>query len=68
MFHVKHAIASVAAGSLLTDMTEHEHVGHEVPNVNEASEANASLLAFISEPMRVGPEGSNVNDPSVAKK
>ena len=30
MFHVKHAIASVATGSLLTGMTEHEHVGHEV--------------------------------------
>ena len=30
MFHVKHAIASVATGCLHTGMTEHEHVGHEV--------------------------------------
>ena len=30
VFHVKHAIARVATGSLLTGMTEHEHVGHEV--------------------------------------
>ena len=30
VFHVKHAIASVATGRLRTGMTEHEHVGHEV--------------------------------------
>ena len=30
MFHVKHAIASVATGCSHTGMTEHEHVGHEV--------------------------------------
>ena len=30
MFHVKHAIASVATGYSHTGMTEHEHVGHEV--------------------------------------
>ena len=30
MFHVKHAIASVAKICLHIFMTEHEHVGHEV--------------------------------------
>ena len=30
MFHVKHAIASVAMGCSHTGMTEHERVGHEV--------------------------------------
>ncbi len=30
MFHMKHAIASVATGCLHTGMTEYEHVGHEV--------------------------------------
>ena len=30
VFHVKHAIASVATGCSHTGMTEHEHVGHEV--------------------------------------
>ena len=30
MFHVKHAIASVATGYSHTGMTKHEHVGHEV--------------------------------------
>ena len=30
MFHVKRPIASVASGSSLTDITEHEDVGHDV--------------------------------------
>ena len=30
MFHVKRPIASVSSGSSLTDLTEHEDVGHDV--------------------------------------
>ena len=63
MFHVKHAMASVAMGCLHTIMTERERVGlwhRHSPNISEVSAATIYLYIFIAEPKRVGSEGANM--------
>ena len=59
MFHVKHAIASVATGRLRTGMTEHEHVGHKVSKQLQTEEAAGNSFTDISEVQQVGSEGAN---------
>ena len=60
MFHVKHAIASVATGRLRTGMTEHEHVGHKVSKQLQTEEAAGNSFTDISEVQQVGSEGANI--------
>ena len=59
VFHVKHAIASVATGRLRTGMTEHEHVGHKVSKQLQTEEAAGNSFTDISEVQQVGSEGAN---------
>ena len=54
MFHVKHAIASVAKICLHIFMTEHEHVGHAVSKHNQGYQAKTYLYVFIWYPQSVG--------------
>ena len=58
VFHVKHAIASVATGRLRTGMTEHEHVGHKVSKQLQTEEAAGNSFTDISEVQQVGSEGA----------
>ena len=58
MFHVKHAIASVAKICLHIFMTEHEHVGHEVSKHNQEYQAKTNIFVYISEQIKVGLEES----------
>ena len=60
VFHVKHAIASVATGCSHTGMTEHEHVGHEVSKQLQTEEATENSFTDISEVQQVGSEGANM--------
>ena len=53
MFHVKHAIASVATGCSHTGMTEHEHVGSE-------GAQHVGFTNSISEVQQAGSEGNRV--------
>ena len=54
MFHVKHAIASVAKICLHIFMTEHEHVGLEESKHNQGYQAKMCLHIFIWKPKGVG--------------
>ncbi len=56
MFHVEHSIASVATGSLLTGMTEYEHVGHEVAKHSQTEDASKNLFFGISEVQQLAPK------------
>ena len=62
MFHVKHAIASVATGSLLTDMTEYEHVGYEVAKHSQTEDAAKNLFFDISEVQQLAPKEPNMTE------